>query len=60
MLFRSHGTADLSIEIALGEQLCQNLSGCRGLVRVEGGPHASNLTHPDQVNGPLLEFLRQL
>ena len=34
--------------------------GCTGLVRVEGGPHASNLTHPDQVNGPLLEFLRSL
>ena len=23
-------------------------------------PHASNLTHPDEVNGPLLEFLRSL
>ena len=23
-------------------------------------PHAANLTHPDQVNGPLLEFLRAL
>jgi len=55
-----HGTADRSIEIKLGEQLCRALSGCRGLVRVEGGPHASNLTHPDQVNGPLLEFLRSL
>jgi 3-oxoadipate enol-lactonase len=55
-----HGTADQSIEIELGEELCRALSGCRGLVRVEGGPHASNLTHPDQVNGPLLEFLHSL
>lgn len=55
-----HGTADQSIEIEKAEQLCAALSGCGSLVRVEGGPHASNLTHPDQVNPPLLEFLRSL
>ena len=55
-----HGTADLSIEIELGKQLCERLPGCRGLVPIEGGPHASNMTHPDQVNGPMLEFLRSL
>lgn len=55
-----HGTADASIEIELGEQLCQRLPGCTGLVPVKGGTHASNLTHPEQVNGPLLEFLRSL
>ena len=55
-----HGTSDLSIEIGLGEQLCERLPDCRGLIRIEGAPHASNMTHPDQVNGPLLEFLRSL
>jgi 3-oxoadipate enol-lactonase len=55
-----HGTADQSIEIEKAEALSQGLSGCTGLVRVEGGPHASNLTHPDAVNGPLVEFLRSL
>jgi 3-oxoadipate enol-lactonase len=55
-----HGTADISIEIEKGEALCQALPGCIGVVRVEGGPHASNLTHPDQVNGPLVDFLRSL
>ncbi len=55
-----HGTADASIEIEKAEELCQNLPGCTGLVRVEGAPHASNLTHPEQVNGPLLEFLHSL
>jgi 3-oxoadipate enol-lactonase len=55
-----HGTADISIEMPLAEALCEGLHGCVGLVRVEGGTHASNLTHPDQVNGPLLEFLRSL
>ena len=55
-----HGTADVSIEMPLAEQLCADLPNCVGLVPVEGGPHASNLTHPEQVNGPLLEFLRSL
>jgi pimeloyl-ACP methyl ester carboxylesterase len=55
-----HGTADASIEIELGQQLCERLPDCRGLVRIEGGPHASNMTHPDQVDGPLLEFLHSL
>jgi pimeloyl-ACP methyl ester carboxylesterase len=55
-----HGTADQSIEIELAEKLCEGLSGCVGMVRVEGAPHAANLTHPEQVNRPLLEFLRTL
>lgn len=55
-----HGTADASIEIEKADELCAGLSGCRGVVRIEGGSHASNLTNPDQVNGPLLEFLRSL
>ena len=53
-----HGTADASIEMNLAQALCEGLSGCVGLVPVEGGSHASNLSHPEQVNGPLLEFLR--
>ncbi len=55
-----HGTADLSIPIELAEELCEGLPGCVGLVRVDGAPHASNLTHPDEVNGPLRDFLRSL
>ena len=55
-----HGTADQSIEIEKAEELCQALTGCTGLVRIEGAPHASNLTHPDEVNPPLLGFLRSL
>jgi 3-oxoadipate enol-lactonase len=55
-----HGTADQSIEIELADQLCQNLPDCRGLVRIDGAPHASNLTHPEEVNPPLLEFMRSL
>src|SRR5581483_4297344 len=55
-----HETADASIEMEKAEDLCTRLPNCTGLVRVEGGTHASNLTHPEQVNGPLREFLRSL
>jgi pimeloyl-ACP methyl ester carboxylesterase len=55
-----HGTADRSIEMARAEELCRDLSGCTGVVRVDGAPHAANLTHPREVNGPLVEFLRTL
>ena len=55
-----HGTADASIEMERAEELCKGLSGCEGVVRIEGASHASNLTHPDEVNGPLLDFLRSL
>jgi 3-oxoadipate enol-lactonase len=55
-----HGTADLSIEMNLADALCEGLSGCVGVVRVEGATHVSNLTHPDEVNLALLDFLRSL
>jgi 3-oxoadipate enol-lactonase len=55
-----HGTADQSIEMERAEQLCRGLSGCAGVVRIEGAPHAANLTHPDEINRPLLDFLRSL
>lgn len=55
-----HGTEDVSIEMEKAEALCQALTGCTGVVRIDGAAHASNLTHPGQVNGPLLEFLRSV
>jgi pimeloyl-ACP methyl ester carboxylesterase len=55
-----HGTADMSIEPDKAQALSERLPGCIGVVLIEGAPHASNLTHPEQVNGPLLEFLRSL
>lgn len=55
-----HGTADVSIPLDKAQELSQALPGSQGLVTVEGAPHASNLTHPEDVNGPLLDFLRSL
>ncbi len=55
-----HGTADASIPIERAEELCRGLSGCAGVVRVEGAPHAANLTHAEIVNPALRDFLRSL
>ena len=54
-----HGTDDAAIGMDKAEELRDDLGGDATLVQVTGGSHAANLTHPDQVNGPLLEFLRK-
>jgi pimeloyl-ACP methyl ester carboxylesterase len=55
-----HGTADAAIDVELAQRLCSELADCRGLVLVEGAGHASNLTHPDEVNIALKHFLGEL
>jgi 3-oxoadipate enol-lactonase len=55
-----HGTADMSIEMERAEKLCAGLPGSAEVVRIEGAPHASNLTHPAEANAAILEFLRGL
>jgi pimeloyl-ACP methyl ester carboxylesterase len=54
-----HGDADVSISLDKAEILRDGLVGCEELVVVPGGSHASNLTHPIEVNGPLTVFLRR-
>lgn len=55
-----HGIADAAIELELAQRLCSEIADCRGLVIVEGAGHASNLTHPDEVNVALKQFLGDL
>jgi pimeloyl-ACP methyl ester carboxylesterase len=55
-----HGTADAAIPVAKAEVVQAGLAGPAELVLVDGGSHAANLSHPDQVNVALLEFLRAL
>ncbi|MGH3301075.1 MAG: alpha/beta fold hydrolase [Streptosporangiaceae bacterium] len=55
-----HGTADAAIPVAKAEIVQAGLAGPAELVLVDGGTHAANLSHPDQVNVALLEFLRSL
>jgi pimeloyl-ACP methyl ester carboxylesterase len=52
-----HGDEDQAIPLSKAEALCEALPNCVGVVVVKGAPHAANLSHPEQVNGPLREFL---
>jgi pimeloyl-ACP methyl ester carboxylesterase len=52
-----HGDEDQSIPMSAADALCEALPNCLGVVVVKGAAHASNLSHPDQVIGPLREFL---
>ncbi len=54
-----HGDVDQAIGLDRAQTLRHGLAGCEQLVVVNGAGHASNLSHPDQVNGPLREFLRK-
>jgi pimeloyl-ACP methyl ester carboxylesterase len=54
-----HGEADAAIPMERAEQLLDELPNCAELVRIPGAGHASNLSHPDAVNGPLAAFLRK-
>jgi pimeloyl-ACP methyl ester carboxylesterase len=52
-----HGTADAAIPMARAEAVRDGLGGPATLIPVEGAPHASNVTHPDEVNQAIFEFL---
>jgi pimeloyl-ACP methyl ester carboxylesterase len=55
-----HGTNDLSIGFDRAEELSAGLVGSSGVVAIDGGTHAANLTHPDLVNQAIIEFLAGL
>jgi len=52
-----HGTADAGIPPARAETVRDGLGGPATFILVEGAPHASNVTHPDEVNQAILSFL---
>ncbi|HTX25806.1 MAG TPA: alpha/beta hydrolase [Streptosporangiaceae bacterium] len=52
-----HGTADAAIPMTRAEAVRAGLGGPVTLVAVDGAPHASNVTHPDEVNQAILGFL---
>ena len=55
-----HGTADAAIDLEKAQRLCSELANCRQMVAIDGGGHASNLTHPKLVNLALQQFLTGL
>jgi pimeloyl-ACP methyl ester carboxylesterase len=54
-----HGDEDQAIGMDRAQALQDGLPNCEQLVVVKGAAHAGNLSHPDQVNRPLREFLRK-
>ena len=55
-----HGTADAAIPMERAEAVRAGLAGSVAMVTVEGGSHAANLSHPDQANVAIAEFLQSL
>jgi len=55
-----HGAADAAIPVTQAEAVRDGLGGRVTFTVIEGAPHASNVTHPDQVNEAILNFLRTL
>lgn len=55
-----HGTADIAIPMHKAEQLRDEIAGPTTLVVVDGGTHASNITHPQEVNQAMRSFLDSL
>jgi 3-oxoadipate enol-lactonase len=56
----AHGTDDAAIPMAKAEALRDGLGGPVTLAPIPGGGHASNVTHPDVLNPPLVEFVRSI
>jgi 3-oxoadipate enol-lactonase len=55
-----HGTADASIPMERAQQLADGLPNCRALVDIPDAGHAANVSHPEQVNEAIREFLASL
>jgi 3-oxoadipate enol-lactonase len=55
-----HGSADAAIPLAKAEQLRGGLGGPARLAVIDGGTHASNVSHPAEVSAEMLAFLRNL
>ena len=55
-----HGSADAAIPLAKAEELRDELGGPARLAVIEGGTHASNMSHPAEVSAEMLTFLRKL
>lgn len=55
-----HGTADAAIPLATAQAMHAGLGGPASLAVIEGGTHASNVSHPAEVSAAMANFLRTL
>jgi pimeloyl-ACP methyl ester carboxylesterase len=54
-----HGEEDATLSMDKAQHLTRELPGCESVARIPGAGHASNLSHPDEVNELLWDFLRR-
>jgi 3-oxoadipate enol-lactonase len=54
-----HGSADTSFPVSDAEDINAAAGNGLGVHVIEGGTHAANLTHPDETNKVLREFLKK-
>jgi len=50
----------MAIDISRARAIVAAAADHRGLVEIEGAAHAPNMTHADQVNAAIAEFLATL
>ena len=55
-----HGTADVAFSIDSAHAMAEAFPDSRGITVIEGGPHATPLTHTDQVVAALRSFMQGL
>jgi 3-oxoadipate enol-lactonase len=55
-----HGTADASTSMERAQVVADGVPDCRAFVAIDGAPHASNLSHPAEVNAALRTFIEGL
>ncbi len=55
-----HGTADVAFSLDSAQAMAAAFPNSRGITVIEGGPHATPLTHTDQVVDALRGFMKSL
>jgi pimeloyl-ACP methyl ester carboxylesterase len=55
-----HGSEDAAIPLARAEEMRDGLAGPTAFTVIGGAPHASNVTHPGEVNAEIETFLHRL
>lgn len=55
-----HGTVDQAFPVDFAHEMSGLVADSRGVVVIEGAPHAIALTHPDEFNAALRDFLAGL
>jgi pimeloyl-ACP methyl ester carboxylesterase len=51
-----HGSADINVDIEMGRAVAEGVAGAE-MVVIEGGDHWMTASHPQEVFGPIFEFL---